>query len=387
MNSMRRTLPFLYYLAYFGAAAFLQPFIILFFQERGFTGAQIGLLAGLTPLVTLIGAPLWTGLADARMRHRLIMSLSILVCIITAAIFPFISTFALMIPLVILYALFAASVNSFADSATMAMLGAEKQLYGRVRLGGTIGWGILAPVAGLIIDRYGLRWAFWGYAAIMLITLIICQKFTFGAPAESGSLLRDVRQVLTDRRWGLFLALAFVGGIAFTLVNSYLFPYLAELGISRSTMGVALFIATLSEMPVLFFANYLLKRFTARGLFVLGILITGVRLILYGALNFQTGILIFQLLNGLTYPMVWVAGVSYANELAPEGMKATAQGLLGAVVLGFGAAAGGLVGGLMLGSLHGQVTFLIIGGFVLGAVGVIMLVERVTYLRQARSLG
>ena len=387
MNSMRRTLPFLYYLAYFGAAAFLQPFIILFFQERGFTGAQIGLLAGLTPLVTLIGAPLWTGLADARMRHRLIMSLSILVCIITAAIFPFISTFALMIPLVILYALFAASVNSFADSATMAMLGAEKQLYGRVRLGGTIGWGILAPVAGLIIDRYGLRWAFWGYAAIMLITLIICQKFTFGAPAESGSLLRDVRQVLTDRRWGLFLALAFVAGIAFTLVNSYLFPYLAELGISRSTMGVALFIATFSELPVLFFANYLLKRFTARGLFVLGILITGVRLILYGALNFQTGILIFQLLNGLTYPMVWVAGVSYANELAPEGMKATAQGLLGAVVLGFGAAAGGLVGGLMLGSLHGQVTFLIIGGFVLGAVGVIMLVERVTYLRQARSLG
>jgi len=384
---MRRTLPFLYYLAYFGAAAFLQPFIILYFQERGFSGAQIGLLAGLTPLVTLIGAPLWTGLADARMRHRLIMSLSIIVCVIAAAIFPFVGTFALMIPLVILYALFATSINSFADSATMAMLGEQKQLYGRVRLGGTIGWGILAPLAGLIIDRYGIRWAFWGYSAIMLITLIICQKFTFGKPAEPGSLLRDVRQVLTDRRWGLFLALAFVGGIAFTVVNSYLFPYLEELGISRSTMGVALLIATLSELPVLFFANYLLKRFTARGLFVLGILITGVRLILYGALNFQTGILIFQLLNGLTYPMVWVAGVSYANELAPEGMKATAQGLLGAMVLGFGAAAGGLVGGLMLGSLHGQVTFLIIGGFVLGAVGLIMLVERVTYLRQARSVG
>ena len=57
---------------------FRWPFIILYFQELGFSGAQIGLLAGMAPLVTMVGAPLWTGLADAKGRHKLIMSLTIL---------------------------------------------------------------------------------------------------------------------------------------------------------------------------------------------------------------------------------------------------------------------------------------------------------------------
>jgi hypothetical protein len=43
------------------------------------TGTQIGLLTGITPLVTFFSAPFWTGLADAKRQHRLIMSFSILI--------------------------------------------------------------------------------------------------------------------------------------------------------------------------------------------------------------------------------------------------------------------------------------------------------------------
>lgn len=379
---MKRTLPFMFYLFYFGAAAFWQPFIVVYFQEFGLSGPQISLLAGITPLVILIAAPFWTGLADAKMRHRLILSLNILVTTTLAVIFPMVKVFTLMIPLVIIFALFGAPIISFSDSATMSMLADKKDLYGRVRLGGSIGWGILAPVAGMVIDKYDIRWVFWGYSLLMFITLFICQKFTFGQPVEQSSVRGDARKVLADRRWGIFMALAFVGGVAFMVVNTYFAPYMNELGITKTTVGFALTIATLSELPVFFFANTLLKRFTARSLFMLGLLITGLRIILYGVLNFQAGILIFQLLNGLTFPLVWVAGVSYANELAPQGMKATGQGLLGAMVFGIGAAIGGMVGGLLLGSIHGQATFLIIGIFVLVGEGVIVLLDKVQRLRQ-----
>jgi MFS transporter, PPP family, 3-phenylpropionic acid transporter len=384
---MKKILPFSFYFVYFAAAAFIQPFVILYFQELGFNGAQIGLLAGLTPLVVMIGAPLWTGLADAKMRHKLIMSLAILISVITAAIFPFIKSFALMISMVVVYALFAAPVTSFADSATMSMLGDQKDMYGRVRMGGTFGWGLVAPLAGLLIEAYGIRWAFWGYSAIMIFTLLICQGFVFPRPGRAEALLSNVRQVFVDQKWILFIALMFVGGVAFTVINSYLFPYMEELNISRSTMGFALFIATASELPVLFFANYLIDRFKAHGLLFIGMIITGLRLILYAVLNFQAGILVFQLINGLTYPLVWVAAVSYANEISPDGMKATAQGLLGASVFGFGAAAGGLVGGILLGAIGGQSTFLAIGIFVLAGVGVITLLERNLHPRQVESSG
>jgi PPP family 3-phenylpropionic acid transporter len=383
---MKRTLPFTFYLIYYAAAAFIQPFVILYFEELGFNGVQIGLLAGITPLIMMVGAPFWTGLADAKKRHKAIMSLTILITLLTASIFPLIKSFILIIPVVFIYALFAAPITSFADSATMSMLATEKEMYGRVRLGGTIGWGLVAPLAGLIIQTYGIKWAFWGYSAIMIFTLIIIQKFTFEQEVEQESVLGDIRKILVDQRWMLFLALVFVGGVAFTAVNSYLFPYMQELGISKTTMGIALTIATLSELPVLFFANHLLKRFKARGLLLLGLIITGVRLILYGALNFQSGILIFQLLNGMTYPMVWVAGVSYANEIAPEGMKATAQGLLGAMVFGFGAAAGGVLGGIMLKSIGGQAMFLSIGILVLVGVTALTQLERIQQSRHAPGI-
>jgi MFS family permease len=382
---MKKTAPFMFYLLFYAAASFTLPFIVLYFQELGFSGGQIGLLVGMVPLVTLIGAPLWTGLADAKGQHKRIMSLTILGAILFASIYPFFKALTPIILLSFLYALFSSPITSFADSATMAMLAGENTMYGRVRLGGTIGWGLVAPLAGLIIQSYGLRWAFWGYAAIMILVFIVSQKFTFRRHVANASFKEDIQKLLTNRRWLFFLSLAFVGGVGFTSINSYLFPYMEELGISRLTMSIALTISTVGELPVLFFANRLLKRFGAYSLLGLGMTVTGVRLLLYAVFNFPAGILIFQLLNGMTFPLVWVAGVSYADENSPQGMKATAQGLFGAMVFGFGAAAGGLVGGLMLGSIGGRWMYLIFGSCVLACVGVITLLERAERVRQARG--
>ena len=141
-------------------------------------------------------------------------------------------------------------------------------------------------------------------------------------------------------------------------------------------MGMALFIATISELPVLFFSKNLIDRFKAQGLLFIGMFITGVRLILYAALNYQSGILIFQLISGLTFPLVWVAAVSYANDISPEGLKATGQGLVGGITFGIGSAAGGVIGGLLLGSVGGQAMFLVIGLVVLLGMAVIFLMER-----------
>jgi MFS family permease len=58
-------------------------------------------------------------------------------------------------------------------------------------------------------------------------------------------------------------------------------------------------------------------------------------------------VLLVQLLNGFNYPLLTVAGVVYADEQAPKGFRATAQGLFGAAVGGVGAAVGGFAGGLL----------------------------------------
>jgi len=373
---MKKASAFTFYLLYYAAIASLGPFIVLFYQQLGFTGAQIGLLAGMSPLIMLAGAPFWTGIADATRRHRLTMSLTVAAVVVLVPIFPSFQAFGPVILLVALFSFFAAPITSFADSATMSMLAGEKEMYGRVRLGGTIGWGLAAPVAGMLIQIHGLRFAFWGYAALMFLALVVSQRFVFGQSAVGASLQGSIRTLVTSRRWALFLALAFVGGMGFASINSYLLPYMEELKASKTTMGIALAIGTLFELPVLFFADRLLKRFKAHGLLVLAMIVTGVRLLLYAALKSPAGVLVVQTLNGLTYPAAWVAGVSYADEHAPAGMSATAQGLFGAMVSGFGAATGGFIGGLLLESTGGQGMFLVFGVVVLVGIAIITFIER-----------
>ena len=94
-------------------------------------------------------------------------------------------------------------------------------------------------------------------------------------------------------------------------------------------MGLAQTLATLSELPVLLFSNRLLKRLKPHGMLMMGMGFTVLRLLLYAAISTPQGVLVSQLMNGLTFAVVWVAGVSYVDQSAPPGMSATAQGLFG----------------------------------------------------------
>ena len=373
---MKRIWPFTFYFLYFAAFASLLPFFVLFYQQLGFNGAQIGLLAGLPPLITLAGAPFLTGVADSTQQHRLIMGTGIAVAIVVMMIMPSLKSFAIVFLLIVIFNIFLSPVSPLADSATMSMLGDERIMYGRVRLGGTIGWGLFAPIAGTLVENYSLRIAFLVFCAIMLINFFVSQKFAFGKPEEHAGNRGGIRTLLTNRRWIFFLLTAFLGGVGAFSVASYLFPYIAELGASETTMGIALTIATLTEIPVFFFGHHLVKRFTAHGLFMLALLLIGIRSLFYAVVDTPFLVFIVQAFGGTIFPAMWLAGVSYADENAPAGFKSTAQGLFGAVTFGFGSAVGGFLGGLMLENLGGRGMFLVFGIIILAGLAVIEGIKR-----------
>ncbi len=373
---MKKIYPFGFYLLYYAANACLFPYWVLYYQSLGFTGAQIGLLSALAPLIFMAGAPFWTGVADATRRHRLIMGATLLASIGLVLIFPFLRTFTPVLMIVSLYPFMISPANSFADTATMMMLGDRQDMYGRVRLGGTIGWGIVATVAGIAIEKYGLDWAFWLYAALMFLAFLISQKFTFQYAKQEVSIKRGMRELFSNQRFMLFLVIAFVCGMALTSINMYFSAYVAELGIGESITGIALSIGTLAELPALFFADRLLAKLKPHGMLILSMVTTMVRLFLYATMTTKTGILVFQLINGVTFASLWVAGVSFVNEIAPPGLKATAQGIFGAVVFGFGAAAAGFLGAILLEHLGGPSMYAVFGVLMLVALVIYLLLEK-----------
>jgi PPP family 3-phenylpropionic acid transporter len=249
-------------------------------------------------------------------------------------------------------------------------------MYSRIRLGGTIGFGLVASIAGVLVNNYGLKLAFWGSASLMFFTFIISQKLVYGQSNADNSSGGSVRIFLTNPRWLLFLTVAFAGGLGLAATNNYFFPYMKELGASESTMGIALTIGTIVEIPVLFFGNRLIKKFKPYRLLMISMVFAGIRLLLFAVSRTYSVVLFVQLLNGLTFPIMWVAGVSYADENAPAGMSTTAQGLFSAMVMGFGNAVGGFMGGILLERMGGRGLYLVFGVTVLITVAVVTLLNK-----------
>ena len=373
---MKPLYPFAYNVFYFAGIAFFNPFLVLYFQSVGLSGAQIGVIGGIAPLITLVSVPFWTGLADSTQRHRLVMSIALFMGAVSAAALGYFDSFLPILSSIFLFALFFSPASSFADSATMFMLGNRKEMYGRVRMGGTFGFGIAATIAGLVAQSYGLKTAFLVCAVIWLVTLLSSQKLVFRRLTTDEPPVASMRALVKNPRWLFFLTIAFIGGLGFTALANFFLPLMRDVGANESTMGIALTLGTFAELPVFFFGNRLLRIFKPSGLLVFAVAVTAARMLLLAVSTTPELVLIFQVLNGLTFPAMWLAGVAYADQLAPVGRSASAQGMFGAMVFGIGPAVGGFIGGPLLDGIGARGLFLVFGIVVLVTVTIVALLQR-----------
>jgi MFS family permease len=129
-------------------------------------------------------------------------------------------------------------------------------------------------------------------------------------------------------------------------------------------------------MPVLYFVGRFIKRFKAYALLIFSLMMTGLRFLLLAVAPNPTFVLFVQLLNGFNFPLLSVAGVTYADEVAPKGFRATAQGLFTAALGGVGYAVGGFAGGLLFDLMGAKGMYLIFNIFVVLILVVISLIRR-----------
>ena len=356
------------YFFYFAAMASLLPFLVLYFESLGLNGRQIGVLSSLLPFMTLVAAPLWGALADATGRAKTLLMLAGSASLVILLV-PLTGDYVGLLLLNGLFALGVAPLVPMLDHTVLGLLDGQKSRYGRLRLWGAVGWGIAAPVVGVVTDRTELVWAFYVYGALMLALVGVLSRL----PVRSGGQVLAFRPAFSSfltRPWLAFLLLAFLGGVSLSVSGNFLYLYLADLEASRSVVGLALTVATLSEIPFMFFSRGLLERFTPRRLLLVALFVFAVRLLLYSFITLPWLLLMVQLLHGATFSLLWVAGVAYADRLAPADLGATAQGLFSAVVMGLGGVAGSLVGGFLYDTLGPAGMFQVIAAA--GFVGVLL---------------
>lgn len=365
-----------FYFAFYGAGASLSPFLALYYQSLGLGGEQIGLLRAIPSLFTLLVAPLWAGWADASHQHKRLLLLALSGTLSMAGFMYLARSFWALVPVVMLYAVFAAPIMSLVDSSVVAMLKGERARYGRLRLWGAVGWGIAGPLVGMLVERFTLGWAFYGYWLLIGVGLLLAGLMPIQAARLKTSYWRGFGQLARNRGWLLFLATMFLFTAGRSTLDGFLFLHLDAIGVPQSLMGISLAVASLSELPIYFWSDRLLANLGPRRLLLVSMVSTAIMLLAVGWMRTPWLILVIQLLHGPSFSAMWVASVSMVAEMAPEGMGATAQGIFGSVSMGIGSAVASLLGGTLFQALGGRLMYTVDAALVIASLAFFAVIAR-----------
>ncbi|KQS43807.1 major facilitator superfamily domain-containing protein 6-A isoform X1 [Drosophila erecta] len=270
-----------------------------------------------------------------------------------------------------------AVVVSIGDAICFGILGDRHHLYGKQRLCGSLGWGVFALLAGLLVDHMSLGEVNKNYTAVFWMALLIMGFDVFASsklrhtPTHlSSNILKDVGQMFLSVRCVVFFLWCVAIGLGTALIWNFLFIYLEEL--DKAFEGCDSSIKTLEglvmgiqcfggELPFFFLSGWILKKIghvNAMSLVLFGF---GVRFILYSMLQNPWYILPVELMNGVTFGLFYATMASYASIVAPPGTDATMQSLVGAIFEGVGVSMGSLIGGQLFESVTARTTFEIFG--------------------------
>ncbi|XP_031634543.1 major facilitator superfamily domain-containing protein 6 [Contarinia nasturtii] len=273
--------------------------------------------------------------------------------------------------------------NSVSDAICFDMLGDKTMRYGAQRVWGTIGFGVTALIAGIVVHRFGLDSA----DAVKAITPALFVMVIFGVcdvisikwlklpnfRNEGDTIASKVGDLLRQKAILMFLCFATLAGILDSFIIYYMFWYLEELAQSTGYMESIKLIEALvvaaeclgGEIPIFLVSGKILKRIGYVHCLSLCFFMYFIRFGLISVIPnpwFLVPIEFFM--QGLSYALCYTCIVGYSNEVAPQGTGTTVQGLVAGVDDGLGFSIGSLIGGQMFKRIGGKRSFQI---FAIGA--------------------
>lgn len=268
-NPLNRDLIFAraYYFAFMGGWGFVLPFINLFYVSLGLSGAQIGTIGSVSAIVGLVVSPILVSEIKKRPQARGILQASLML----GALFYFLlgqqTAFLMIVVIVFFQSLVGAGIMPASDAMAVYVSQEAGKGYGSVRVWASVGWILVVPVSGLLIERFGFEAGFLGVSLMWLtgalLTLLI-QPHYFVSPrltGQRGSNLKTAFQQIARDRTLLGYAIALVVmGFLNNGVLQFENVFLAELGASKLLISFAGILSAVVELPFMIYADRYIRR-------------------------------------------------------------------------------------------------------------------------------
>jgi PPP family 3-phenylpropionic acid transporter len=344
-----------YFLSYVAVGIHV-PYLFLYFKRLGFTDAQLGTLAAVTPILRTIAPPVWGAVADMFGDRRWTLALLL---VMAALVFPwlgYVSSFGVVLALLLVFSATAFPALTIADAMALESVEETGGDFGRLRVWGSIGFAAPALALGLILGKSAGESAasllpiFWGYVIFRIASAIWVRLLPSSRGSRRG--LLDVRAIRMFREPRL-LALAFCAILAMGPMAAYYMYfsiYLDEVGIADNLKGYFWAVAVAAESGMMFAIGGVIRRIGLKWTFVLGTAGCAARLFAFSFALGPGGIVAAQLLHALTFTAFTVSAITFVSRMTPPGLRASGQTTWAALTGGLSAAAGAKLAGIVTGA-------------------------------------
>jgi PPP family 3-phenylpropionic acid transporter len=362
----------LFYFLYYGGVGANLPYFAAYLRGLGFSGAQIGTVQMMAPIVAAPAALAWAAAADRIGAPARALRVAAAWSLAVAAFLPFARTPVVLGAVVLLQSLAERAVVPLVDTVTLEWTRNHPGTsYARLRLFGSLGFIALAQGLGLLLSARGER---PGDVAVPVAIVLCVLGYAAAArnlpapPAHAARpSARDALALLRDGRLLALLAACALHWAACAPFHLMFGVFVRDQGLPASVTGLAMAAGVGAEVLALFAFPALERRLRTRSLFVLAFAGTAVRWLLLSRARGAAPLVALQLFHGLTFGVFWGASVHAMSALVPSRLRATGQALYSAIVFGAGNAVGYQLTGIGYDHLGG------VGPLYLGAAAVELL--------------
>ncbi len=324
----------IYFFLWFAGSSFLSPYLPIFYQSRGLSGFQIGLLSSIGFAVGILAAPVWGRWTDRLSAPQRLLQVAILASVASYLVLSQQTQFLPMVGIIIVSSLFSSAQEPVSAALAMRATRGTGSGFGSVRVWGSLGWSVFVLVAGLWIQNTTLQAAFYGFTISMIAGWFSLLLFRPGSPPRPPAPVRPAASEKASRYRPIpaLLAAVILLWTAVAGVRQFETLYFKQLGAGAELIGFTAMLSALVELPSMFASDWLTRRYGAHRVLIVGMFLDGLirgTVLLWPSIPVLIAV---RTVIGISFSMTTVGMVAYVQEYTPHDQQTRAVALYTVVV-------------------------------------------------------
>lgn len=361
-------------------------YVAYYLGEFGYSSSEIGLLTSGFAILAAFLQPMLGRIADRNVRfgwktQLLLMSV---LCLIDLVILVFLKHRILVGFLFAVLILFINCIVPIANAAGFYYENSDEPIdYGVARGLGSLGYAIISALIGQLVLRTGkVSVPLTGVVLMVIMTWMVwLLPYDYN---EVKTLPKEAQHPKTNffKKYPAFMTMivSCVFLLSFhNMAQTYLINIVGQYGGDASTIGIALAISAIFELPPMFLLSRLVKRVRTEYLMLFasfGFILKAVGYYLSNSVGFLYGV---QTIQMIAYAITISASVYYTNAYMEKEDAVTGHAIM-SMIISIGTVIGNLLGGYLLD--YFGIRVLLIVGIVLAMIGFLFAVWSVQLHRK-----